>query len=152
MAGKNLSSINESEVKRIIKDHKVFWTNSNIEQLVDGNRRTVGISVALAGTDSEQDLQSDKKAISSILDKLTAVAKWIIPGETPNVRVDIKRGDHYVFYRPDEFGSNRKRYAIAIRILHSGKFDEPYDEYQRDIFNYLQVKLKEIGCPKERWK
>jgi hypothetical protein len=39
MAGKDSGSINESEVKRIIKDHKVFWTNSNIKWSVDGNRR-----------------------------------------------------------------------------------------------------------------
>ena len=130
----------------------MFWTTSQIGLSVDGHARRVGISVALAGTDSEQDMKSGNKETSSIFDKLTKVAKWMIPEETPNVRIAIKRGQQYVFYRPDEFGSNRKRYAIAIRILHSGKFDEPYDEYQRDIFNYLQAKLKEIGCPKERWK
>jgi hypothetical protein len=152
MADNNASSVTENEIKQIISDHKVFWTNSNIELMVDGNRRIVGVSLILAGTESEQGLISDNKTASTLIDKLVVVAKWIIPEETPNVRIDIQRGDNYVFYRTDESDLNRKRYAIAMRIRHSGKFNEPYDEYQREIYNYLQGKLKEIGCPKEHWK
>ena len=151
MTPKNTESLSENEVKRIVRDHKVFWTTVPMQLTIDGNMTRVGISVALVGTDSERDIKSGSTDPNSVLDKLTQIANWMIPDDTPNVKIEIRRGSQNVFYRPEEFGKNWKRYAIGIRILHSDKFAQPFSRYQQDVYTQFQEKLKEIECPKEHW-
>ena len=108
------------------------------------------MSLVLVGTDAD-----DEKMLKdnpSIFDELYKISEWLIPEETPNVRFEVRRHEHSVFYLPDVSHPNRKNYALGIRILHSGKFDEPMDKYQMDILNEFQKRLKEIGCLKEHWK
>ncbi len=65
---------------------------------------------------------------------MTLLANWIIPEETPNVKIEFKRNTNFVFYRPDEFETNQKRYALGIHIMHEGKFNESFDEDQRYVY------------------
>ncbi|NIP28247.1 MAG: hypothetical protein GWO38_31660, partial [Phycisphaerae bacterium] len=106
----------------------------------------------LVGTDAEDISASSRKEERSIFDKLADIATWMVPDDTPGVKIEIRKGLQYVFYKPDEFGKNRKRYAVGIRIKPGGRFDDLFSEDQRNLFNYLQEKLKEIGCPREHWK
>ncbi len=152
MAENKQDSFSERDAKRVIRDHKVFWTTAPIDLYVQGEIRKVGISLVLVGTDAEDTVASTRKEERSIFDKLANIANWMVPDDTPGVKIEIRKGLNYVFYRPDEFGLNRKRYAVGIRIKPGGRFNEPFSEDQRNLFNYLQEKLKDIGCPKEHWK
>ena len=152
MTEKNKHPLSESEAKRIVKNHKVFWTTAPQSLNVEGEIRKVGISVVLAGTEAKDETELSGGAVSSIFDNLSALAGWAIPEETPNVKIELRRNTNFVFYRPDEFESNVKRYALGIRIMHAEKFDEPFDEDQRHAYEQILEKLKIAECPKEHWK
>lgn len=111
-----------------------------------------GISVVLAATDAEDTAKLSPNDTTYIFDKMTLLANWIIPEETPNVKIEFKRNTNFVFYRPDEFETNQKRYALGIHIMHEGKFNESFDEDQRYVYGQILQKLKILGCPKEHWK
>ena len=146
-------ALTESDIKQIIEDHKVFWISVPIQAPFDGDVRKVGVAVALAGTDCEEDARSNRiMGTSSIFYRLTRVAKWIVPTEIPNVRIDIRRANNYVFYTRNEFRSNTKRYAAGIRILNTGKYNQPFTEDQQKVFDHCADKLKELDCPQNRWK
>lgn len=152
MTEKIKHSLSETEAKRIVKDHKVFWTTAPQSLLVDGEIRKVGISVVLAGTDANDAVKSSLSGTTSIFDNLSALANWVIPEETPNVNIELRRNTNFTFYRPDEFEKNLKRYALGIRVMHKEKFDEPFDQDQRYVYEHILQKLEVLECPKEHWK
>lgn len=153
MADKKQDNLSEQDVRFIIKDHKVFWTTVPIELPQDGGgTRRVGMRIGLVGTDADEKGVQDDRYGSSLLDKLYKVAQWLLPEEAPNVRLEVRKGEESVFYFPDASHPNRKNYVAVISILHSGKIDEPIDEDQMAVMKGLEIKLKEIGCPKEHWK
>lgn len=135
------------EVKRIVSDHKVFWTVVPIE-LSEGKGEIVrvGMSLVLVGTDSAE------KKRATVLDDLFKLAESLIPDETPNVRTEVKKRESEVFYLPGGNDPERKNYVVGIRILHAEEFERPVDEHQTALLQYLEGKLKEIGCRKEQWK
>ncbi len=133
--------------KRIVNDHKVFWTVVPIE-LSEGKGEIVrvGMSLVLVGTDSGE------KHGHSVLDDLYRLAKSLIPQETPNVRLEVRLRQNEVFYLPGTADPERRNYVVGIRILHSEEFERPVDEYQTAVLQELEGKLKLIGCRKEQWK
>lgn len=153
MTNNNPDTISDREVRRIVRGHKVFWTTIPLE-LSEGKGEImrVGMSLVLVGTDADEKSILKEKDGPSIFDKLNKIAEWLMPEDAPNVRFEVRRNVHAVFYQPDDLRTNRKNYALGIRILHRGKFDEPMDDYQKDVLNEFQKKLKEIGCPKDHWK
>jgi hypothetical protein len=153
MANKKPDNLSEQDVRFIIKDHKVFWTTVPIELPLDGSgTRRVGMRIGLVGTDADEKSIPDDRYGTSLLDKLYKVAQWLLPEESPNVSLELRKGEDVVFYFPGSSNPNRKNYAVVISIIHSGKFDEPMDEYQMDAIKGFEIRLKKIGCPKERWK
>lgn len=135
------------DAKRIVSDHKVFWTVVPIE-LSEGKGEIVrvGMSLVLVGTDSAE------KEIASVLDELFKLAESLISEETPNVRIEVRKRESEVFYLPGGNHPERKNYVVGIRILHAEEFERPVDEYQTSLLRKLEEKLKAIGCRKEQWK
>ena len=135
------------EAKQIINQHKVFWTVVPIE-LSEGKGEIIriGMSMVLVGTDTGE---KDRR---SVLDDLYKLAESLIPKETPNVRVEMRKRENEVFYLPGADDPARKNYVVGMRILHSEQFERPFDEYQTAVLQELEGKLKEIGCRKEQWK
>lgn len=135
------------EAKRIVSDHKVFWTVVPIE-LSEGKGEIVrvGMALVLVGTDSAE------KKRATVLDDLFKLAESLIPDETPNVRTEVKKRESEVFYLPGGNDPERKNYVVGIRILHAEEFERPVDKHQIALLQDLEGKLKEIGCRKEQWK
>jgi hypothetical protein len=142
-----------SEMKLIVRDHRVFWTTLPIELPGDEGRPVkVGISLALVGTDADNGVTEDASGEPTVYNKLYKLAKWLSSRDEPDVRFEIRRHDNVVFYLPDHQETKRKDYVVIIRILHSGQFDLPLDKSQLHTMSEFEKKLKEIGSPKERWK
>jgi hypothetical protein len=135
------------EAKRIVSDHKVFWTVVPIE-LSEGKGEIVrvGMALVLVGTDNSQ------KGRATVLDDLFKLAESLIPEETPHVRTEVRKRESEVFYLPGGNDPERKNYVVGIRILHAEEFDRPVDEHQTALLRDIEGKLKEIGCRKEQWK
>lgn len=153
---KDAGSFVDSETAQmmlIVKDHKVFWTTLPIELAgSEGRPLKVGMSVALVGTDAEDNIPGGDSEEPTAFDKLYKMARWLTSGDTPGIRFEIRRHDNVVFYLPDDLRTNRKEYVVVIRVLHSEEFDLPLDENQIQIVKKIEAKLKELGCPKDHWK
>lgn len=135
------------DAKQIVSEHKVFWTVVPIELSEGkGDIVRVGMSLVLVGTDS-----TGKKK-SSVLDDLYKLVESLIPDETPNVRVEVRKRESEVFYLPGGDDPERKNYVVGIRILHADEFEQPVDEYQTALLRELEEELKGIGCRKEKWE
>jgi len=142
-----------ARMMRIVNEHKVFWTTLPIELAGDeGRPLRVGMSVALVGTDEEDKIPGDDSEEPTAFDKLDALARWLTSYGQPGVRFEIRRHDNIVFYLPDDLRTNRKEYVVVIRILHGDQFDLPLDEKQLQTVKEIETRLKELGCPKDRWK
>lgn len=142
-----------ARMMRIVNEHKVFWTTLPIELAgKEGRPLRVGMSVALVGTDEEDKIPGDDSEEPTAFDKLDALARWLTSGDRQGVRFEIRRHDNIVFYLPDDLRTNRKEYVVVIRILHSDQFDLPLDEKQLQTVKEIETRLKELGCPKDRWK
>ncbi len=140
-------------MKRLVRDHKVFWTTLPIELPGDEGRPVkVGMAVALVGTDADNLVREDTSGEPTVFDKLYELALWLTSGDEPDVRFEIRRHDNVVFYLPDDLKTKRKDYVVVIRILHSDQFDRPLDKRQLQILSEFETKLKELGSPKEHWK
>ncbi len=142
-----------SALSRIVRDHKVFWTTLPIE-LPGGEGRPVkvGMSLALVGTDADDEVAGDTGGASSVYDKLYELAGWLTSAEEPDIRFEIRRHDNVVFYLPDDLKTKRKDYVVVIRILHGYQFNLPLDKKQLEVLSKFEKKLKDIGSPKEHWK
>ena len=142
-----------AQMMHIVRDHKVFWTTLPIELAVgQGKPLKVGMAVALVGTDADDKFSGDESGKPAAFDKLYEMARWLSSDDNPGIRFEIRRHDNVVFYLPDDLRTNRKDYVVVIRVLHSDKFDLPIDEKQIETVKKIETKLKELKCPKDRWK
>jgi hypothetical protein len=104
------------------------------------------MALVLVGTDSTE------KERATVLEELFQLAESLIPEETPNVRIEVRKRESEVFYLPGGNEPERKNYVVSIRILHDEEFERPDYEYQTSLLRELEEKLKGIGCRKEQWK
>lgn len=141
------------EMREIVNDHKIFWVTTPIETIdTEGERRKVGMALALAGTDAENRVDHKQHREPNVHDKLYKLAEWLSSGTESDIRLEIRRPDNFLFYLPEDLKTNRTNYVVSIRILHGDKFDKPLDEEIMQVLGVFEKKLKEIGSPKEHWK
>lgn len=149
----SMSDTESSAMRRLVMDHKIFWTTMPIE-LAGGEGRPlkVGMALALVGTDADDEVAGDAGGSHSVYDKLNKLAGWLTSAEEPDIRFEIRRHDNVVFYLPDDLKTKRKDYVVVIRILHGDQFNQPLDKRQMQVLSEIEKKLKEVGSPKEHWK
>lgn len=140
-----------SAMKRIVMDHKVFWTTLPIELPGNtGRPLKVGMALALVGTDAESGVAEVDNEKPTVYDKLFQLAQLLISGNQLDVRFEIRRHDNVVFYLPESLKTNRKDFVV-IRILHSDQFNLPLDKKQLKVLSEFEksskksVRLRNIG-------
>ena len=140
-----------AELKQIVKKHKVYWI---LQELININEKGDKIKNAfvlyLVGTRGEV---SREIKTSEILTNLDRIARWIMPDENPEVRFEIREIDSAFFYLPgDDRDEDRKNHVVSLRVLHREGFHRPIDKFQIEATKELEMRLKSIGSPKDRWK
>lgn len=140
-----------AELKQIVKKHKVYWILQEMININEkGDKTKNGFALYLVGTHDEI---SDEGKTSEIFKNLDRIARWILPEENAEVRIEIREVDSAFFYLPgDDRDEERKNYVVALRVQHREGFHRPIDKFQIEATKEMEKKLKDIGSPKDRWK
>jgi hypothetical protein len=145
------SSKEISQLKQIVKKHKVYWIVQEMINTNDkGDKVKNGFVLALVGT---RDKVSGKSKTSEIFNNLDRIAQWIMPKENPEVRFETQRHNSIFFYIPgDDRDEDRRNVVVFLLVWHREGFHRPIDKYQIEAVKEMEKKLKSIGSPKDRWK
>ena len=137
----------------IVRERKVFWTVIPIDLVnQDGRKYQAGFGLVLAGTAPEREENLHDGSKGNVFKDLRQIANWLVPKDNQNIRCDIKTNVSTFFYVPGEIDTERRNYVVGIWIWNKGGMDEPVDIHQIEALKEMEEKLKQIGCPKERWK
>ncbi|HEX3034608.1 MAG TPA: hypothetical protein VHT73_05655 [Thermodesulfobacteriota bacterium] len=148
-------TLSDREIGRlmlIVKERKVFWTVIPIDLVnQDGRKYQAGFGLVLAGIapEREEGVQSSK---GNVFKDLRQIANWLVPKDNTNIRCEIKTNISSFFYVPGEIDTERRNYILGIRIWNKGGMDEPVGIHQIEALKEMEERLKQIGCPKDRWK
>ncbi len=140
-----------AELRQIVKKHKVYWILQELININDkGDKTKNGFALYLVGTHDEI---SDGGKTSEIFKNLDRIARWILPEENAEVRIEIREIESAFFYLPgDDRDEDRKNHVVSLRVLHREGFHRPIDKFQIEATKEMEKKLKRIGSPKDRWK
>ena len=140
-----------AELKQIVKKHKVYWIEQELINTNEkGDKVKNGFVLYLVGTRGEV---SDEIKTSKIFKNLDRIAQWIMPKDSPEVRLEIRKIDNVFFYLPgDDRDEDRKNHVVSLRVLHREGFHRPIDKFQIEATKEMEKKLTNIGSPKDRWK
>jgi hypothetical protein len=140
----------EAELRRLVRQHKVYW-EVRPEPVLDGKDKVVqtGFQLALRGTFEHpgHPLVTDPECVEVYRD-LRKIAEGLLAAEDADPSYRISVFENAIEYTPS---SGRKDIEVTIKIV-SRESRHSVDEGELAAVREMKHKLEELGAPRGRWR
>ena len=141
---------NESELRDLVRRHKVYW-EIRPEPTLDPHDEVVqtGFQIGLRGTFENPDhpLTGSPECLEVFRD-LRKIAEGILPPEGEEANYKIGLFENAIDYTP---ASGRKDIEVMITI-ESWESRHHVDDGEIASMRHMKARLKDLGAPEGRWR
>jgi hypothetical protein len=137
-----------TELRDVIRRHKVVYEVHPALSVFTGQRTTVGYDVELRGTHETQAgwVTAGCDACRAVWDDLRRVAEAVVPHEMRPAEYDVPAFDHSLHEV-----QGREDVQLIIEIRHREDYNRPLDECEERCVHEIVANLRAIGAQENQW-
>ena len=140
----------DATLKDWVRQHRVTWELSTLQELVDRRPATIGFELRLFGQHGPHTEASPGcQQCVSLHGRLRAIAVAAYPTEHRPTTYEVKPFDASIHLRPESGWAPEVQ--LAVHIVHREGYLRPLDECEKRCAEEIQVALRGLGVQPRSW-